>query len=139
MNPEKLDQFIELHHITGHPSEFRNTNTILYLGGPDGNKRYEVRLCRENNVYEYLQVYTDKGVEDVSLAFALWNLIDHAEDGGYFETYARWRKENKEYEKEFGPAVAREYYEYCRICFHGLIKVLGEDLYRELSALLRDE
>ncbi len=132
---EIVEQLIEKYGIAGNAYEVANISTSYPR---KLNRCYEVCLIREK-IREYLYVCTGKGILEMSLAEALYNLVDSAEKYNGWEPFEEWNRQNDEgyYERELGKEGAKHYYNYSKETYQGLVKVLGETIYEELEKAIR--
>ena len=127
---ERIESFIERHKISGKSEIVDNTSKV-YSG--DQHKTVLRLGEKQTTVYSFAN---PKSPFSHALASILWWIITHAEDGGYYESYARWRQEAG-YSHGLSAEEQKALYAYNRQCYRRLMEFLGEDLYRELAAIER--
>jgi hypothetical protein len=124
LKEQQIEQFLQQHGIAGDTT-------------PNPRSGYSLHLRRQEQE-TILPVDAGSGIEEMTLAAAVWNLIEDAERFGGQETFERWNQENDEgyYERELGLEAALQIYEQSRKVYLSLVQVLGEDLYRALADLI---
>ena len=90
---EKIETFIEENHLSGQPHEVMNTSEVF---PGRRNRCYEMRLTREDSRYAYIYAYAGPAIYEMSMADALYNLVDEAEHYGGWTNYNEWNKKTAE-------------------------------------------
>lgn len=147
MTDQKLESFVEEHGIcvgefgiTAEPHRCVNTSKVW------GGHAYEIKLTREGvEGYEWLYTFSGVGVYSQTLMQALWFAVEEAEHGGDLESYERWHQEydydylfEEDHSCEESQQIQKNWYEACKEYYEKLTKILGQDLYEKLSAIVTE-
>jgi hypothetical protein len=145
---DKIEEFIDTHGICigehGIATVPRRCTNISKVWG---GHSYETKLTREGvEGYEWLYTYSGVGVWGQNLSEALWFAVEEAEHGGCLESYERWHQEydydylfEDEEGYEHGQEFQRNWYEACKDYYTKITKILGQELYSQLSDLVMGE
>jgi hypothetical protein len=129
---DRFAEFIERHRIRG-VSEIVDNTSKVYAG--DCYKT--VLTWQEKQVTIYTFVNSRSPFEH-TLVSVLWMVISQAEQGGYYESYARWKQEN-DYGGMFTNEQQKALYQYNRQCYTRLVKFFDAERYGELARIEKGE
>jgi hypothetical protein len=127
-----IEEIIDEHKLTGQPYEIRFPVSEFHPSG----RCYQLLLGQDQR-HEVFRVYAGQGTEEMTLAEALWNLVDDADHhSGYIETLERWLPENEDYVVELGQDGAEQLYKEARETYLSLNRVLDRATYEALVEVI---
>lgn len=123
-----IEEIIEEHKLTGQPYEIGFPASKFHPGG----RCYQLLLGQDQR-HEVFRVYAGQSTEEMTLAEALWSLVEEADHhSGYIESFQRWLPENEDYEVWLGRDGALELYKEARETYLALNRVLYRATYEAL-------